>query len=300
MVYQKILCSDNGTNFASSDFKDFSKSWKFIHVTSSPHHPRGNGKAESAVKIAKKLIKTSKNGDLWFNLLHQRNIPNKIDSTPTQRMFARFTETTLPTAINNLQPKIIKNVPKTIEVNKQNSKFYFDRKTKKMPELQIGQSVHVQIQPEQSNKWSPGIIEQKMTDRSYMVNCDKRFYRRNIVNIRPSIHPNGNEEKGNSQQITEQHIPESQPIQQPLRTEPRTTLQKNAEESTTTPQKKTKEARKERQEDNSERSNSTKSEENARMMNRPKKQDKPGEDAIMNRPKRQSRLPAKYNDFVCN
>ena len=183
----ETVCTDNGTNFNSSEFRDFAKFWKFTHVTSSPHHQRGNGKAEAAVKIAKRLIKTSNSNELWFNLLHHRNIPNKLDSAPTERLFSRCTRTTLPTAIKNLQPKIIKRVPEKIELNKQNSKFHFDRKTRNLPELQIGQQVNVQVQPEQTNKWSPGIIKDKLTDRSYLVACDKNTYRRNIVNIKPSM-----------------------------------------------------------------------------------------------------------------
>ena len=47
------LISDNGPNYASVEFTDFSHDWDIQHVTSSPHHPKANGKAESAVKIMK-------------------------------------------------------------------------------------------------------------------------------------------------------------------------------------------------------------------------------------------------------
>jgi transposase InsO family protein len=49
-----VVVTDGGTNFVNQDFKSFSKEWIFTHLTSSPHYPQGNGKAESTVKIAKK------------------------------------------------------------------------------------------------------------------------------------------------------------------------------------------------------------------------------------------------------
>nr|XP_022921177.1 uncharacterized protein K02A2.6-like [Onthophagus taurus] len=72
------ICSDNGTNFASVEFRRFCNSWEIQHTTSSPHHPKGNGKAESAVKIAKRLIKKAieDRRDIWYSILHWRNTPD--------------------------------------------------------------------------------------------------------------------------------------------------------------------------------------------------------------------------------
>jgi len=36
---------------------NFAKQWGFNHVTSSSYHSQSNGKAESAVKIAKGMLK---------------------------------------------------------------------------------------------------------------------------------------------------------------------------------------------------------------------------------------------------
>lgn len=49
--------TDNGPPFSGMDFQEFAEEWDFNHVTSSPYHSKSNGKAESAVKIAKTLIK---------------------------------------------------------------------------------------------------------------------------------------------------------------------------------------------------------------------------------------------------
>ena len=47
------VISDNGPQFRSQLYEDFAWQWDFEHVTSSPYHSQSNGKAESAIKIAK-------------------------------------------------------------------------------------------------------------------------------------------------------------------------------------------------------------------------------------------------------
>ncbi|XP_022802273.1 uncharacterized protein K02A2.6-like [Stylophora pistillata] len=51
------LVTDNGSQFTSRDFLRFAKEWDFEHLTSSPYHSYGNGKAESPVKEAKKILR---------------------------------------------------------------------------------------------------------------------------------------------------------------------------------------------------------------------------------------------------
>ena len=113
------LCTDNATNFSSNEFQNFTKEWDIYHITSSPHYPQSNGKAEAAVKIAKRLIRKSEenNEDLWLNLLHLRNVPNKIGSSPVQRLFSKSTRTLIPSATKNYLPTIITNVSDKIELN---------------------------------------------------------------------------------------------------------------------------------------------------------------------------------------
>ena len=54
------LISDNGLQFSSDEFERFVQKWEFEHRTSSPGHPNANGKAESAVKAAKSLMRKCK------------------------------------------------------------------------------------------------------------------------------------------------------------------------------------------------------------------------------------------------
>ena len=86
------LVTDNGPQFASCYFLKFEKEWDFEHLTSSPHHSQSNGKAESAVKEAKKLLRKYKlsGSDAFFALLDHRNTPttgvsNQSSTAPFQQ-----------------------------------------------------------------------------------------------------------------------------------------------------------------------------------------------------------------------
>ena len=61
----------NGLQFTSRDFLRFTEEWDFEHLTSSPHHSQGNGKAESTVKESKKILRKCRvsGSDAFLDLL---------------------------------------------------------------------------------------------------------------------------------------------------------------------------------------------------------------------------------------
>ena len=68
------VVSDNGPQFSSDESKQFSRTWIFQHIATSPYHHQSNGLAESAVKSVKSLLRKSCQGtDIWLVLLTQRN-----------------------------------------------------------------------------------------------------------------------------------------------------------------------------------------------------------------------------------
>ena len=70
-------------------------------MTSSPYHPKSNGKAVSAVKVVKSLIKKAQrdNKDPWLSLLDYRNTPTTgMQTSPAQRLMSRRTKTLVPIA----------------------------------------------------------------------------------------------------------------------------------------------------------------------------------------------------------
>ena len=68
---------------------------------------------------------------------------------------------------------------------RQTVKTYYDRHTKPLPDLTIGQSVRVKCHPQIPNSnWESGMVIYKEAPRSYGVQVNGRFYRRNRIHIR--------------------------------------------------------------------------------------------------------------------
>ena len=121
------LVTDNGPQFSSQEFRQFALDWEFVHVTSSPHHHKANGKVESAVKTAKSLIKKTlkDNRDPWLALLDQRNTPTEsIGTSPAQRLMSRRTRTLVLTATNLLYHKVPESVTEKLNLKRQKAKWY--------------------------------------------------------------------------------------------------------------------------------------------------------------------------------
>ena len=79
-----------------------------ITRTSAPGHPNANGKAESGVKAAKKMMEKCKrsNTDPFMALFEIRNSPTQgAGSSPSQRLINRRTRTLLPMTHNLLWPR---------------------------------------------------------------------------------------------------------------------------------------------------------------------------------------------------
>ena len=83
--------TDNGPQFVSYEYARFARQYGFTSIKSSRYHSRGNGKAESAVKIAKNFLRKSRFEDLYLALLAYRNTPQQgYQYSPAQRLFFSF------------------------------------------------------------------------------------------------------------------------------------------------------------------------------------------------------------------
>ena len=99
--------SNNGPQFASHLFAEFTKDWNIKHSTFSPRNPRSNGQAESAVKFVKGLITHAKcsGQDPCLTLLAYRNTP--VDShlqSPAEMLYQHALCTTVPQRIRHKDP----------------------------------------------------------------------------------------------------------------------------------------------------------------------------------------------------
>ena len=77
-----VIVSNNGQQFASSEFARFANDYGFTHVTSTPKYPHANGEAERAVRTVKQLLQKSK--DLYIALLMYRATPLQNGSSPAE------------------------------------------------------------------------------------------------------------------------------------------------------------------------------------------------------------------------
>ena len=179
----QVVTSDNGPQYASKEFKEFSESWNFHHYTSSPHHPKGNGTAEAALKQAKRILKMSHHP--WMAILEQRNTPYELAS-PSEKLNSRRTRTVIPVKSELLEPHVIptSSIIRASVKKKQQNKRYHNKKGKPPHPLVVGDSIRAKIRPQSSPLWTQGRAVRRESDRSYIVRTDGREYRRNRCHIR--------------------------------------------------------------------------------------------------------------------
>lgn len=141
-----MVVSDNGPQFAAQEFQRFSKTWQFQLNTTSPLHPKSNGKAKNAVKAAKQLLKKAKKGkaDAYLALLALRNTPTQgLDTSPAQRLMRHRTKTLLPTTANLLRPRVTEDQHQKLLFNKERQAKYYSRGARALAMLNPSDTVRM-------------------------------------------------------------------------------------------------------------------------------------------------------------
>ena len=187
-----VVMSDNGPQFASEEYKRFSKMWKFELITSSPRHPRRHRNAENTVRAAKRLMmKAKKDGsDVYLALLDYWNTPTQgLDASPVQRLMSCHTKTLLPTTARLLQPQIPDGQHKKILSNQEQQVKYYDRRARTLPDLKPGETVRMYhgLSKTKSQELLKAIVNSKLGSRSYEdLTEDGCNFRRNRVHLSKS------------------------------------------------------------------------------------------------------------------
>uniref|UniRef100_A0A3Q0SBR5 Integrase catalytic domain-containing protein n=1 Tax=Amphilophus citrinellus TaxID=61819 RepID=A0A3Q0SBR5_AMPCI len=144
------MVRDNGPQFSCAEFKELAQQMDIKHLTSSPHHPQGNGHAERAVQTAKRILKQE---DPLLALMCYRSTPCATTGvSPAELLMGRKITTTLPTLEKNLQPK------------------WPNRKTVlPLSPLRPGDAVVTKL--DQERTWvTPAVVsEECVTPRSYLI-----------------------------------------------------------------------------------------------------------------------------------
>ena len=183
------VISDNGPQYACDKFKKFAKDWGFEHRTSSPGHQQANGKAEAAVKDAKKLLRKAKDTqeDIYLAILAQRNTPTELmGSSPAQRLLGRRCKTQLPITKGLLKPQTVppELVQKQRKKKQQIQSNSYNRGTRDLDPLEEGDVVRMRPFRLGQKSWEKGNVVKRHDERSYEIETELGSYRRNRVDLR--------------------------------------------------------------------------------------------------------------------
>lgn len=184
-----VLISDNGPQFASQEFLDFTSNWDFEHCTSSPHHPNANGKVESAVKAAEKMLTkcAMSRTDPCIALLEIRNTPTQgAGTSPAQRLLNRRTRTLIPATDNKLAPRGTEYMLDSMKMkhNKGLQTNQYNKGARELPSLEEGDTVRLKPYKLGQKEWQKGIVTKRLDERSYEVETTSGTLRRNRVHLK--------------------------------------------------------------------------------------------------------------------
>ena len=180
------VVSDNGPEYASAEYANFATKYGFRHTTTSPRYPQAGGLHERTVQTVKNLLLKAEesNEDPYLSLLEYRNTP--IDGvTPAEALMGRKLRGTLPIRPKLLTPQNIDHSQFLVrrKAQQEYQKKNFDKKTKPLTDLQVGDSVRFKLNPEAT--WKPAVVISKhQMPRSYILQAEGGAeYRRNRKHI---------------------------------------------------------------------------------------------------------------------
>ena len=104
MAFQRSLLLIMDLSFHQKEFSQFSNTYEFDHITSSPYFPQSNGEAERAVQTVKGLLKNAE--DPYLALLAYQNTPLQIGFSPTQLLINRRRRSTVPMVHSLREPQV--------------------------------------------------------------------------------------------------------------------------------------------------------------------------------------------------
>ena len=176
------IVSDNGPQFASSDFAKFAASNGIKHTFSSPYHPASNGEAERFVRTFKEAMKVARSDGLTFAhrlenfLLTYRTTPHTTTGVPPSELLMRRS---LRTRWDLLKPSISSRV-----CTRQNKMKEGHDQHAKMRVFEVGKSVVVR-NFRGGEKWVPGVIVQQLGPLTYLIDVSQgRVWKRHVDHMK--------------------------------------------------------------------------------------------------------------------
>ena len=173
------LISDNGPQFNSDEFTQFTSAYAIRHNTSSPYYPQGNGLAERTVKTIKGILK--KTNDPCMALLSYRTTPFPwCGFSPAQLLMGRQPKSTLPQTESQLTPDwpFLNSFRQSDTAFKEKQTDSYNRRHRVTPKNTIPEGAQVWLRTK--SRQSQGTVVSKAdTPRSYWVETPSGRQRRN-------------------------------------------------------------------------------------------------------------------------
>ncbi|GFS11318.1 Pol polyprotein [Elysia marginata] len=180
----ETLISDNGPQFASKEFAQFTECYGILHKTSSPLHPESNGEAERAVRTIKNLLRRA--SDPYIALLNYRATPLQQGRSPSELLMGRQFRTKLPVYSDCYKPNwsFLKNFHELDKQIKHSQKSNYDKRHRAKPLTQLhpGQKVWITT-PKHQEAVIIRQVEQP-SKRSYIIETQWGQQRRNRFQLR--------------------------------------------------------------------------------------------------------------------
>ena len=185
-----ILVADN-MPFASSEMRTFAAEWDFEIKPSSSEYPQSNGQSERMIGTLKQLMRKAleESKDIHLALLEYRSTPVAgLKYSPAQLLMSRMLKDKIPVTSELLAPKVAEDAYPALKARQRKQKAYYDRRTKPLSKLNVGDSVRVRLG---RRDWTPAVVTQRHSaPRSYLVTTENgRVYRRNRRVINSSAEP---------------------------------------------------------------------------------------------------------------
>jgi transposase InsO family protein len=177
--FPKVIVTDNGPQFSSSEFRNFCKSIGACLKSSAPYHRRTNGQAERSVQTIKSGLKKllHSNPGISFSralqnvLFIYRYTPHiSTKKAPSEMFFGR---------------RIRNHLDVFSEIHEQKATLPYPRS-----HFQEGDTVRLRIHPNLNSPWVKGKVVKVYGPRNYLVNWNGNVFKRHKDQLRTG------EEKG--------------------------------------------------------------------------------------------------------
>lgn len=179
----KQLVSDNGPQFTSVEFENFTKQNGIKHYKSAPYHPATNGLAERFIQSFKNSMRAMKQDNKDLNhkianfLLNYRNTPHSVTKeTPAKLFMGRDLRSCLSLVRPDVKATVINSQMDSVFQRNQRPRY-----------LNVGDRVIARDYKGKEHKWVGGEIEKCDGPLMYKVRTDLgSVWRRHVDQIKPS------------------------------------------------------------------------------------------------------------------